>query len=48
MADPAARHRAIAAVAHRWGFVNRSHFAARFRAAYGMSAREWRALSAVR
>ncbi|WP_344648414.1 helix-turn-helix domain-containing protein [Cryptosporangium japonicum] len=45
LADPAARHRTIAAVAYRWGFVNRSHFAQRFRAAYGVTAREWRALN---
>ena len=45
LATPAARNRTIAAIAHRWGFVNRSHFAQRFRAEYGMSAREWRALN---
>lgn len=31
----------VGVVAHRWGFVNSSHFAGRFRAAYGMSPREW-------
>ncbi|EXG83005.1 helix-turn-helix domain-containing protein [Cryptosporangium arvum] len=45
LADPAARHRTIAAVAYRWGFVNRTHFAQRFRAEYGLTAREWRALN---
>lgn len=31
----------VAGVAHRWGFKSVSHFARRFRAAYGMSPREW-------
>lgn len=34
----------IAAVARRWGFASSSHFARRFRDAYGMSPTEWRAL----
>ncbi|MFQ6327482.1 helix-turn-helix domain-containing protein [Nocardia sp. CWNU-33] len=36
------RHRSIAMVARRWGFRDPSHFARRFRAAFGMSPREWR------
>jgi AraC-like DNA-binding protein len=40
------RQRTVAAVAHRWGFPNPSHFTRRFRAAYGMTPREWRALKA--
>ncbi|MGW0767152.1 helix-turn-helix domain-containing protein [Streptomyces sp. NPDC002676] len=32
---------AVSAVAQRWGFVNPSHFSRVFRAAYGMSPREW-------
>ncbi|MFC7259358.1 AraC-like ligand-binding domain-containing protein [Streptomyces lutosisoli] len=32
----------IAAVAHRWGFRSAAHFSRVFRAAYGMSPREWR------
>ncbi|MFI2261341.1 helix-turn-helix domain-containing protein [Streptomyces tubercidicus] len=32
----------IAAVAHRWGFQSPTHFSRVFRAAYGMSPREWR------
>ncbi|MBT2410589.1 helix-turn-helix domain-containing protein [Streptomyces sp. ISL-12] len=32
----------IAAVAHRWGFASAAHFSRVFRAAYGMSPREWR------
>lgn len=35
----------IAAVAHRWGFADASHFARRFRSLYGMSPREWQALN---
>ncbi|MFJ9520782.1 AraC family transcriptional regulator [Kitasatospora sp. NPDC101801] len=31
-------------VARRWGFVNPAHFSRVFRAAYGVSPREWRAL----
>lgn len=40
------RHRSahtIAAVAHRWGFTSAAHFSRAFRAAYGMTPREWRA-----
>ncbi|MFI0467213.1 helix-turn-helix domain-containing protein [Saccharopolyspora sp. 5N102] len=32
----------VSAVAQRWGFVNPAHFSRVFRAAYGMSPREWR------
>lgn len=32
----------IAAVAQRWGFTSAAHFSRVFRAAYGMSPREWR------
>ncbi|MFI6445715.1 helix-turn-helix transcriptional regulator [Kitasatospora sp. NPDC050543] len=32
----------IASVAHRWGFVDPAHFSRSFRAAYGMTPREWR------
>ncbi|OIJ95627.1 helix-turn-helix domain-containing protein [Streptomyces colonosanans] len=34
----------VSAVAQRWGFVNPTHFSRIFRAAYGVSPREWRAL----
>ncbi len=34
----------IAAVARRWGFTDATHFGRRFRAAYGLSPREWRQL----
>ncbi|MQS34711.1 helix-turn-helix domain-containing protein [Streptomyces katsurahamanus] len=37
--------RTIAAVAGRWGFISASHFSRLFRAAYGMSPREWRETS---
>lgn len=33
----------VSAVAQRWGFVNPAHFSRTFRAAYGVSPREWRA-----
>ncbi|MFE2009155.1 helix-turn-helix domain-containing protein [Streptomyces sp. NPDC059491] len=34
----------VSAVAQRWGFVNPAHFSRAFRAAYGVSPREWRSL----
>ncbi|MDN3027198.1 helix-turn-helix domain-containing protein [Streptomyces sp. S.PB5] len=34
----------VSAVAQRWGFVNPAHFSRAFRAAYGISPREWRSL----
>ncbi|MEU9134078.1 helix-turn-helix domain-containing protein [Kitasatospora sp. NPDC048540] len=33
----------VAAIAHRWGFVNPSHFSRVFRATYGFSPSEWQA-----
>ncbi|KJY36597.1 hypothetical protein VR45_10995 [Streptomyces sp. NRRL S-495] len=33
----------MAAVAGRWGFVSTSHFSRVFRAAYGVTPREWQA-----
>ncbi|WP_236796278.1 helix-turn-helix domain-containing protein [Amycolatopsis sp. GM8] len=35
--------RPVAEVARQWGFTDPTHFSRRFRAAYGVSAREWRA-----
>jgi AraC-like DNA-binding protein len=35
----------ISAVARRWGFIDASSFARMFRAAFGMSPREWREIS---
>ncbi|MFF8378513.1 helix-turn-helix domain-containing protein [Streptomyces sp. NPDC015661] len=34
----------VSAVGQRWGFVNPAHFSRSFRAAYGVSPREWRDL----
>ncbi|MFE4619242.1 helix-turn-helix domain-containing protein [Streptomyces sp. NPDC056747] len=34
----------VSAVAQRWGFANPAHFSRAFRAAYGVSPREWRQL----
>jgi AraC-like DNA-binding protein len=42
LATPLGRRRPIAATAHACGFQDPSHFARRFRAAYGLSPREWR------
>lgn len=41
LATPNPRGTPIAVVARRWGFVDPGHFAKRFRAAYGLSPREW-------
>ncbi|WP_316520067.1 helix-turn-helix domain-containing protein [Kitasatospora brasiliensis] len=43
LACPAAERTTVAAVAGRWGFVSASHFSRVFRAAYGISPREWQA-----
>ncbi|MFC9328837.1 helix-turn-helix domain-containing protein [Kitasatospora sp. NPDC057015] len=40
------RHRPIADIARSWGFADPSHFGRRFRAAYGLTPREWRRLLA--
>jgi AraC-like DNA-binding protein len=45
---PSGRRRPIAAVARACGFADPSHFARRFRAAYGMSPRDWQHLAADR
>lgn len=42
LARPDARRRSIAAVAHSHGFRDHTHFARRFRAAYGTTPSEWR------
>jgi AraC-like DNA-binding protein len=42
LAQPQARHRTIASIAHQWGFVNAAHFSRAFRETYGMTPREWR------
>ncbi|MET8947182.1 helix-turn-helix domain-containing protein [Streptomyces sp. NPDC004542] len=38
---PTALEIGVAGIARRWGFVSPSHFSRAFRAAYGMSPREW-------
>ncbi|WP_198347419.1 helix-turn-helix domain-containing protein [Nocardia terrae] len=45
LSSPAHSHLSIASVAGRWGFRDPSHFARRFRAAYGITPREWRQAS---
>ncbi|MEU4293592.1 helix-turn-helix domain-containing protein [Kribbella sp. NPDC026596] len=42
LASPASRHHSIATVAAHWGFNDPSHFARRFRHAYGLSPSDWR------
>ncbi|MDX6249085.1 MAG: hypothetical protein QOF10_2445 [Kribbellaceae bacterium] len=44
LARPGARSVSIAYIAHRWGFVNETHFSRVFRETYGMSPRDWREL----
>lgn len=39
---PGARHKAIATVAHEWGFRDAAHFSRRFKDAFGMTPRERR------
>jgi AraC-like DNA-binding protein len=46
LASPAGRRRSIAATARACGFRDPSHFAHRFRAAYGLSPSDWQRLSA--
>ncbi|WP_424889015.1 helix-turn-helix domain-containing protein [Streptomyces sp. XH2] len=43
LARPTPGRASVAAVAGRWGFVSASHFSRAFRAAYGVSPREWQA-----
>ncbi|OKI92955.1 AraC family transcriptional regulator [Streptomyces sp. CB02058] len=43
LARPSGGGRTIAAVARRWGFSDPTHFSHRFKDAYGMSPRDWRA-----
>lgn len=40
--DPAQRHRAVTAIAARWGLTNATHFSRMFKAAYGVSPVEYR------
>ncbi|MEO3854366.1 helix-turn-helix domain-containing protein [Acrocarpospora sp. B8E8] len=45
LARPATRSLTIAAIAHRWGFTDATHFSKVFKRAYGMSPRAWRDLN---
>jgi AraC-like DNA-binding protein len=42
---PAHQFMTIEAIARRWGFISAPHFSRAFRAAFGMSAREWRQMN---
>jgi AraC-like DNA-binding protein len=42
LAAPRQRYSSVAATARAWGFTNASHFSSRFRAAYGVTPRQWR------
>jgi AraC-like DNA-binding protein len=42
LADPTWRFRTIGTTATRWGFIDATHFGRRFRAAYGMSPRDFK------
>jgi AraC-like DNA-binding protein len=42
LASPAGRTRTIESVARAWGFTAPSHFTRRFKAAYGLTPRQWR------
>ncbi|MER6300513.1 helix-turn-helix domain-containing protein [Kitasatospora sp. NPDC001539] len=48
LSRPARTAPTISAVAHRWGFVSPSHFSRSFRTTYGMSPREWQAMTSRR
>jgi AraC-like DNA-binding protein len=41
LASPFGRRQQIAVVARSWGFTSATHFGRRFKAAYGMTPREW-------
>jgi AraC-like DNA-binding protein len=44
LSDPGSRDRSIAMVARRWGFTDPSYFSRRFRRAFGLTPRDWRAM----
>jgi AraC-like DNA-binding protein len=44
--DPALAARPVSAIGARWGLVNAAHFSRAFRAAYGLSPAEYRAMAA--
>ncbi len=43
LVSPVGRTRTVASVARAWGFTDPSHFTRRFKAAYGVTPRRWRA-----
>ncbi|MEU0387737.1 helix-turn-helix domain-containing protein [Streptomyces chartreusis] len=43
LVSPVGRTRTVASVARAWGFTDPSHFTRRFKAAYGVTPRQWRA-----
>ena len=47
LVDPAHGGRTISAIAHTVGFRDATHFTRRFRAAYGMTPRDWRYAGAI-
>jgi AraC-like DNA-binding protein len=47
LADPLQHHRPVHAIARTWGFSSNAHFSRLFRAAYGMTPGEFRALAAL-
>ncbi len=46
LAAPRSRDRSIAVIARRWGFTDPSYFSRRFRAAFGLTPRDWRRMGA--
>src|SRR5262249_52527381 len=48
LADPGRRELSITAIAFGWGFGDFTHFGRAFRAAFGMSPRDWRQAAAAR
>ncbi|MYZ37246.1 MULTISPECIES: helix-turn-helix domain-containing protein [unclassified Streptomyces] len=48
LTDPSLSSRSIQAIASRWGFIDKAHFSRVFRAAYGISPRDYRHLGAHR
>ncbi|MFB9465478.1 helix-turn-helix domain-containing protein [Streptomyces cinereospinus] len=45
LAHPSSSGRGVAVVARRWGFADPTHFSHRFKAAYGVSPRDWRRMA---
>lgn len=45
LGDPLQRHRTISEIAYGWGFSDMTHFGRRFKAAFGLSPRDYRKVS---